>query len=193
VSQRARRSAGFTLLEMIVALTIFSVIGYTLTMAVDSAGSSHAEMLRTSTASKALRAASDGLIDELRTTGDARITVTALGDGNHELTFLQPIQVGGALAWGVGDNADWSIRYTVDPLVAADGTLDRQLVRQVLDDLGAVQSSEVVVHGLKDGLAAPAGFSVVQNGALWQVTITQADHSSDGMAQGVVFDVQAQN
>ena len=123
---------------------------------------------------------------------------------NHELTFSVPILDGGAPAWGVYDTslgtdpaqqnrADWSFRYTVREVPAGGGAVDRQLVRQILDDADVGQRETVVLTGLRSGAVVPPGFTVVPTGDIWEITIST---ESDGGASGgrrMVFHVNTRN
>jgi type II secretory pathway component PulJ len=199
----SRRGAGFTVLEMMFAVSIFSIIGYSLGVALDAGQDSQAEVLRTSVGNKAMRESSKQLIDELRESSDATITITTLPDGNHELTFQQPITVGTNLVWGVHERKlstdplqqtqqNWSVRYTVVSVLLAGGW-ERTLVRQILDTGGNVRFQENLMEDLKSGAAAPEGFRMVRVGSLWEITMTQNSSTATGVGEGVEFHVQTQN
>ena len=197
--KRARRASGFTIIESMVSLAIFGVVGYALAVVVDVGNHSQQTVIRTAAQGRALRSATTCLTDELRSSSDAQITVTVLGDGNHQVRFMMPIEVAGAMTWGVHDKtlgqdpADqdrpgWFIQYTVRTVGA-----NRQLVRQVLDNALVVQREHVITDGLRSGADVPPGFRMVRNGAMWEITLSTVG-STDGEA-GIraVFHVQTRN
>jgi prepilin-type N-terminal cleavage/methylation domain-containing protein len=177
------RSAGFTLLEMSIALSIFAVVGYGLAVAVDVSRDSQITVIRRVDENRTLRTSVATLVDELRVSADAQVTVAALPDGNSRLRFMVPVAVGGASTWGVFDRrlgadaasqnrAGWTLQYTVRDGVGVDGRLNRQLVRQVLDDAFEVQREDVIADGLRSGNDAPPGFRVAMNGDVWEITFS---------------------
>ena len=204
-SQRlvANRS-GFTLLETMIALSLFAILGYGLAIVVKVGNHSQATVVSIAAEDRSLRSACTTLVDELDCSSDAQITVTTLGDGNQQVKFLQPIEVGGALDWGVYDRmlgpdpasqnrSGWSIRYTVRDQPAGNGSIVKQLVRQTLNAAGAVQREKVMVEGLRSGAPAPAGFKVIKQGLVWELTLSTIDGFQGKPGLREVFHVHARN
>ncbi len=202
---RARHArAGFTLIEVSLALVLFTAIGYGLVVATSAGHDTQAELLRVASENRSLRDSSDRLVEELRTCAATSITVTTLQNGNSELTFQQPIVVGTTLDWGVFDPAlgpteaeqnqpGWSVRFTVTDAVHPDGSIDRQLRRQVLDAGGAVQQDELVLGNLSIGMGPNAGFTVTQTGVVWEVRVQQTGHQQAAHGEELLFHVQPRN
>lgn len=196
------RRAGFTVLEVTIAATIFAVLGYVLLRSSEMGHDSHEAVANMIDRSANLRAGRSEITNDLMTASGDSITVTTLADGNHSLTFMMPISVGGVNTWGVYDRSlgstedeqnkeDWSLRFTVEEYVI-DGEESHGLVRQILDDAGDIQKEELVIQGVHSGGATP-GFSVVQTGDLWEVQINQVGHGEDSTGQGTSFYVLVRN
>ena len=191
------RAAGFTLLETIVAVSVFVVVGYSLFGAVGMGHRSQSLVMQGAESNRQLRASRTVLMDELSTSSDANIVVVTLPDGNHQVDFMLPIEVAGNPTWGVSDrvlgtNENWRVRYTVQTIGAGQG-LNRQLVRQVIDATGNVMDSDVVAEGLADGQQFPRGFSMVQTGDVWDISITTAGHAAAAHGEEVDFHVRTRN
>jgi prepilin-type N-terminal cleavage/methylation domain-containing protein len=199
-SPRVTRASGFTLIETTVALTIFAALGYTLSVVVALGKHSQTTITGLTTEDRSLRQATTDLIDDLRNGSDANITVTVLPDGNHQVVFMEPIDLGGVASWGVYDRTvnpnpmpNWQVRYTVNDQPLGNGLIDKQLVRQVLDDTGVLKKQTVLVDNLMLGTQVPPGFQMVKTGAVWQITL-----STQGKVEGKsgireVFHVQTRN
>ncbi len=151
-----------------------------------------------------LRAATMTLMKELRMSADATIATFALPDGNTRLTFQMPMDDAGTAAWGVFDRTlgstwalqnrvNWNLRYTVRDVVSLSGAVNKQLVRQILDDGGNVQREKVMAQGLRPGGVAPAGFRVAQVGDVWEVTLSTTGRSEGQAGIRTVFHVQTRN
>ena len=203
-SVRKKAVAGFTLLESMVALSIFGAVGYSLMIVVDVGNHSQKTVARVAAENQSLRTAALSLIDELRTSTDTTITVVALPDGNHRLRFMLPIDVGGALGWGVYDKtlgpdapsqnrANWSVQYTVRDVPNGNGTVVKQLLRQLLDDTQSVQKETVIAEGLHSGTDVHPGFTVVKTGDVWAVTLSTEGHVEGKAGIRAVFHVQTRN
>lgn len=199
----ARHRAGHTVLELTIATAIFSVVGYALVGAVEMGHNSQHTVLQVAASGEDIREAKDTLVAEMKIAGDSTVVVTTLADGNHELEFQHPVEVGGSLSWGVfdpkygPDPADqnkegWQIQYTVESLQQG-GETNRRLVRRILDETSEVQEQRVIIDGLLDGASATPGFSVVQVGDMWVVRITTVGACQSGGAQGVQFHVNLRN
>lgn len=195
---RSARS-GYTLLEMVVSLTIFSVLCYSVFGAMLLSHRTHAAVTRKAEATRTLRRASTELQDELRSANRDTIEVTLLPDGNDRIEFMLPVTVGGNPEWGVSDatlteaQAGWTVCYTVEALEAAGGGRTRQLVRMLIDDEDFVQRRSVVATGLRDGAVAPRGFGVVEAGDLWEVTLTYEGETENASGRSGTFHVRTRN
>jgi hypothetical protein len=201
--RRTARS-GLTLIESMVGVALFAVIGYALSVAVSVGNHSQRMVLNMASEDRDLRSATMTLMKELRMARDASIATFALPDGNIRLTFQVPIDDAGAASWGAFDRTlgstwasqnrvNWSVRYTVRDVVDASGAVNKQLVRQILDDLGAVQKEKVMAQGLRSGAAAPQGFRVIQQGDVWEVTLSTTGRSEGQAGIRTVFHVQTRN
>jgi prepilin-type N-terminal cleavage/methylation domain-containing protein len=190
---------GLTLIELIVALTIFTVLAYSLMSALSLSNNSRAAVENMVEENEELRAGVGALSEDLRLSSEARITITELADENHQLELQLPIVVGGALDWGVPGNQlptpgavaeqDWLVRYTVDvDPGGADGP-ERTLVRQVVDDAGKIVAEEVLVHDLTKGTSASPGFHIEETGEVWEVTLS----TDKGAGKSEVFHVYSRN
>lgn len=181
-----RKAAGFTLIELMVAVSIFSVLGYALTSALSISIGSQKTVDTASQVNRTLREMTGQLTNEFRLTRDDSIAVAILPDANHQVTFQLPILVAGAAAWGIpgsyletakaADAENWSLRYTVD-VVVEDGEVNRRLVRQVLDAALTVQSQEVVADGLRAGDDIWPGFRVMQTGDVWDISLSMTGNT----------------
>jgi hypothetical protein len=201
---RKSTRSGLTLIESMVGVSLFAVIGYALSVAVSVGNHSQRMVMNMASEDRSLREATMTLMKELRTTADSTIAVVALPDNNSRLTFQMPIDVGGAASWGVFDRtlgpdaatqnrANWSMRWTVRDVVAANGTVNKQLVRQILDDAFAVRKEKVMAQGLRSGAAAPAGFRVAQQGDVWEVTLSTVGQVEGQAGIRTVFHVSTRN
>lgn len=198
-----RNRRGFSLIEVTMAVSIFGVIGYGLFAAVDAGNNSQRAVASMVSRTQSMRAANATLAAELKLGTDSSIDVVVLPDNNHQLTFMHPIELAGALGWGVFDptlgpteaeqnRTDWKIRYTVDSVIVG-GVTNRRLLRQVLDDTGAIQDTDVLVEGLQDGAAVNPGFSVTRAGDMWAVQVTLAGATGGSNGGGVSFHVKTRN
>jgi type II secretory pathway component PulJ len=201
---RGTARSGLTLIESMVGVALFAVIGYALSIAVSVGNHSQRMVLNMVSEDRDLRAATTMLMKELRMARDASIATFALPDSNTRLTFQVPIDDAGAASWGVFDRTlgstsslqnrvNWSVRYTVRDVVNGSGAVNKQLVRQILDDLGAVQREKVLAQGLRTGAVAPAGFHVARQGDVWEVTLSTAGRSEGQAGIRTVFHVQTRN
>jgi hypothetical protein len=202
-SIRTRR-AGLTLVESMVGITLFAILGYALSVAVSISNHSQQMVINVSAEGRDLRGTTQTLMRELRSTADGRITITVLPDFNHQVDFMMPIDVAGAATWGVYDRSlgpdaatqnrlDWIVRYTVRDVISANGNVDKQLVRQIIDDLGAVQRTKILATALRPGGVAPAGFRMVRVGAVWEITLTTNSQGEGQAGIRTVFHVRTRN
>ena len=203
IHRRSSASSGFTLLEMTVALSLFSVLGYTLMSAVWMAHQSHQAVMTSTVENVNRRKTSARLIDEFASANSNTLTVDSAVGTNDSVTFQLPVTVAGAAVWGIKEQslssvpanqsvAGWSIRYTVVQL-PWNGAQRRSLVRQVIDGVGVVQVQDAVVDGLRSGALNPKGFSVEQAGDLWELTITTEGNAEGSGGRSTVFHVKTRN
>ena len=196
--------AGFTLIETVIALVIFSALGYGLCIAAAVGSNSQREVARVAAENKSLRDATSSLADELRATSDANVATTALADGNTRLRFMMPIVDAGVNSWGVYDRhlghnaasqnrANWQVQYTVRDAEGEGGATDKQLVRQILDTNLAIQREEVLAHELRSGTDVPPGFRVAKNGAVWEVTLSTDGPHAGNAEKSTVLHVKTRN
>lgn len=201
VRLRNRKRAGVTLIELMITVSILALV---VTATMDTIGSGTASSRSVTTGvleNQSLRESGKRITQELRAAGGGRFDVTALADGNSELTFQVPVTVAGVAGQGVydrflgGDEAawnrlDWSVRYTVVP--GNDG--GRLLVRQVLDEADVVQRQTTLTNDLRAGNVNPPGFQVVDQGDVWEVVITTETAAAiGGEAGGMKLHVRTQN
>ncbi|HTF87833.1 MAG TPA: type II secretion system protein [Planctomycetota bacterium] len=201
---RAGLRSGFTLVETVIALVIFSVLGYGLAIAAEVGKSSQITVSRIATENHALREATSSLANDLCSTSDANIAIAALADGNHRVRFMVPIDDAGVATWGVSDRrlghtlatqnrASWLLQYTVKNVAVSAGVVDKQLVRQIVDAAFVVQREDVIAHGLRLGTAVPPGFQVVKTGAMWEVTLSTEGPLDASFGNRTVIHVKTRN
>ena len=193
-TRTSKLRAGFSLIEVTVAAAVFSIVGYTLVGALEMGQDSQELVIQGAAANKELRESSTTFVEELGMCQSASMVVTTLWDGNCEVDFMLPIEVAGVSTWGVDDetlgaNEGWRVRYTV--MLGQEE--QRQLVRQILDDAGIAQDSQVIVDDVRSGTDSKPGFSITQAGAVWQVSIATESHDAALQGEEVEFDVLTKN
>jgi len=204
MSANRQRRRGFTLLEVVIATTIFTVIGYTLLQSVALGESSQATIQGIASSNKWTREVHDVMSNELKVSDDDHILVTQLADGNTQLSCMHRIEVAGVPAWGVFDASlgdtvedqnreDWQIRFTVEEVPAIGGGAERALVRQLIDADGTIQTTKVLARGLRDGAADPPGFAAAKVGEMWVIQITEEGRTNDQAGKRTNFHVKTRN
>lgn len=179
---------GFTLLEVMIAAAILSVVGLGLTQGLQLANQTNDTVQDRSDQNRELRKAVELLRAELKSTRSDLLNIVADGDGNHQVSLQVPVDGLGATSWGAYDRKlgstpaeqqreDWIIRYLALP--DADG--GRDLVRQVIDDTGAIRLQETLVRGLLDP-NDPDGpsFLVQATGEVWETRLATKHGAADG-------------
>lgn len=179
---KTTHKSGFTLLELSISTVILAVVGYSVSAAVKLGNDSNSTVMQVASDSRGQRKSITQLIDDVRMSTNTRITITTASNGNSQVQLQMPIEVAGALVWGVRDRrlgededtwnqADWIVRYLVDD--------DGRLVRRVVDLNGATRLEDVLDDDLLEGVGTP-GFRMVQAGAVWQVNLAtrRGDHGT---------------
>jgi hypothetical protein len=207
VARNGGPQAGLTALEAVISVAAFAVIGYGLAAVMDFGRRSQETVGAIAVNNERRQESTAQLARELGATSDARIQVQALPDGNSQLTFQMPIEIGGVLGWGVEDRRlgldaadqvreDWSIRYTVESEAGLDvAGLDltsRRLVRQVLNEQGEVVRSDTVGDQLRSGAEKP-GFHVERVGDVWELRIATQSVDHDTPSLDTVIHVVTRN
>ena len=199
----APHCGGFSLVETAIVGVVMTVVLIVLMSLMQVNRDGSRMIVRQTKATEALRKAADVIDGDVMQSSTARMTVTALGDGNHQLTLQMPATfAGGVVVWGVRDASlgdddatrarnGWFVRYTV--LTATEnGRTVRQLVRQLLDGTLALQRQTVLVRDLRAGGTVP-GLRVVQSGALWNVTLSVEAVRATANGTSLSFDCLPRN
>jgi hypothetical protein len=175
--------AGFSLVEAATVGVVMTVVLIVLMSLMQVNRDGSRMIVRQTKATEALRKAADVVEADVMQSGSSRMTVGALADGNHALTLQMPASVtAGVVTWGVRDPSlgdddatrardGWFVRYTVVTALEGGRTV-RNLVRQLLDGTLALQRQTVLMRDVRSGGAAQPGLRVVQNGMLWNVTMS---------------------
>lgn len=204
-SRNARRArGGFTLIELTIGLTLFLFLGYVVTTSMQVARNSNATVDRVASEDRALRDAAGSLMEDLRSSNAANVTITSPANQNSSLVLRVPIEVGGAIAWGVHerglgpaaadqDRAGWSVRYRVVDVALGNGQFNRELRREVLDAGNAVRLDEIVMRNLRAGSDAPPGFRVAAVGDVWEITLSTVGAIAGRAGLRQVFHVRSRN
>lgn len=198
-SRSSRSKRGFTLIELVIGLTLFTALGYVVMLTLGAGRSSNAVVERVVTEDQMLREASAALLDDLRSTNAAHVSIDVQADGNHAVRLQIGIDTAGATTWGVHerelgptsaeqDRAGWFVRYAV--VVGGNG---RELVREIYDDAGVLQRSRVLARGLRNGSGASRGFGLVQSGSVWEATLSTVGGGTGEPGMVVVFHARSRN
>ncbi|QDV06529.1 hypothetical protein Poly30_20390 [Planctomycetes bacterium Poly30] len=167
----SRGRAGFTLVETILASTLFVGVGYVLLMSSQASQQSHRTVSMNVESNGTLREFTDHFQDELRSANRETLVLDQPAAGNATLRFQTAINGGGAEAWGVFDrrlspdeaacNRDgWFIQYAVEQ----GGLALNELVRRVIDTNGDTQLMHVMATNV-------VRFSVDSTGEVWVVRL----------------------
>ncbi len=198
--QRNGSRKGFTLIEVIVAVGIFSVVGLSLTQGMQIAENTHNSVSSQSSSNRDLRDGVSLLRDEFKTCQTSSIAINQEFNGNDQLVFQVPVETNPGIGWGAFDRhlgstpAEWNrVGWKICYVVQNNAQDTPCLLRQVLDGGGALQRetqiiSDVLVNGHQD---AP-GFTVTETGDVWEVTIKTL--AGDGHSTRTeTFQVQTRN
>jgi len=157
---------GFTLLELSIALaigiTLLAVLGNVLISSTNSLD----YIMQDTVVLGDIKDVVNGLREELRSSTTGLITIDTSNADYDVLTFK--VSSGGTSpSYGAVDingnfQNGWSIRYTVS---------SSNLVRNVLDGGGTVQSSSIVVEDVDTRFSGQKGFWVTKTGSLYNVNI----------------------
>lgn len=200
----AARRRGLTLLEMAIAVSIFTTLGLSLFTVVDTARRSQEAVSAGIANNEELRKAFSSIAEELQCTRESLVEVVVLADRNHQVTFQMPIELGGVMGWGVDERSlgtteaeqvrpGWYLRYTVVQEVDPTGYVNHVLRRQVLDDAFAVQLEETIAEGLNEGDDDDPGFTVARAGEMWEVSFSTDGHGTGTNGRKAVFHVATRN
>jgi hypothetical protein len=188
-------TSGFTLIETAIASVILVVVGYSVSLTVEMGNDSNATVLEAAQESRTQRRTVAALIDDVRTSTNARITVTTAGDGNSIVQLQQPVTVAGAFAWGVRDRRlgddeagctrlEWTVRYRVDG--------NARLLRRTVDAAGYTQLEDVLAEDVVTTDGNP-GFRMVQTGAVWEVRTRTLGGESGASVSESEFHIRTRN
>ncbi|MCP5024302.1 MAG: prepilin-type N-terminal cleavage/methylation domain-containing protein [bacterium] len=198
--QHNRHRKGFTLIEIILAVGIFSVVGVGLTQGVHISQTTHQSVSTESNSNRKIRDGIGLLRKELKSCRETSIVVSQERNGNDQLVFQVPVESIFGIGWGAYDRylgstsneqnrVNWKICYVVQN--NAQGI--PCLLRQILDGGGALQREvQIVSNVLVNGHADAPGFTVSATGDVWEVTLKTL--TGDGQsARTETFQVQTRN
>ena len=183
--------AGVSLLEVVVASTIFVGLGYVLALSVRVSNASKDTVEDVAVANASMRETTTLLRDELRAARASTLTVVDAGEGFSRVQLQTALpSTGGNFAWGAYEREldvdesscyreDWSIEYVADPAAGQNPPLERR-VRN---------AGGSVVH-TKTLAASVSQFSVTEAGDVWVVELTAVTEEGERHEE---FDVRTRD
>lgn len=159
-------------MEVVLASTIFTGIGYVLSLSMRASDQSYGTVASSAAANEEMRELTHLVSDELKAARFDSVDVQDVG-GFSQLQFQTAISgVGVGPFWGAYerdldlDEANcsregWSVRYGVEQ--AQEGATT--LVRSIVDDAGVVQHTRTLTEGV-------TAFNVAAVGEVWVVALT---------------------
>lgn len=177
MSAHRRDEAGFTLVEMSVAMGVgvlcLLVLGQALSTAAGSSDSiiKQAEML--TDAQRGL----EHLRRELQSASSDLVEVTTQADGNDVVVLKTGGPFTGAVRWGAHDRAGewragWSSRFRI---------VEGHLVREALDLSGSARGeAQSLARGIAPSVPGRKGFAVQKNGSLFVIDLRVRREFRDG-------------
>lgn len=184
-----RKEAGFTLVEVLMASAIVTVVGLGITQGLEMAQGSHVTVTKTAGDNRDLRDSFKTMREELKSSRDSLITAGIGADGNATVSFQVPVEGAGVASWGaferrLGSTAaeqnciDWRITYSVEPDVRGTNNLYRRL----WDAGGDQRFEEVMASNVRQGDHADGpGFVMNQDGDVWVMTLTLVEPEGNGI------------
>jgi hypothetical protein len=157
-------------------------------------------ILLDSKSSAGIRRAAELISLDLKQASAANVVIASLSDQNHSVTLRKPVAMtAGAITWGVTEvelgsdeatrtRAGWSVRYTVTGPAA-----ERTLLRQIIDDVGAVRIERTLLRGLRPGSGMKPGFRVTAAGTMWRLQIGVDREGTATAGDAVSFDISMRN
>lgn len=166
-----RKRAGFTLVETMLASTLFVGVGYVLIMSSRASEQSHRTVSMNVESNGTLREVTDRLRDELRSACRDTLQLVQPNAGNARIRFQTALDGAGAPSWGVFDRRlsideancsreGWFIQYAVEQ----GGLAVNELVRRVIDANGDTQLMHVMATDV-------VRFAVDSTGDVWVIRL----------------------
>jgi prepilin-type N-terminal cleavage/methylation domain-containing protein len=172
-----RPAAGFTLLEVMMAMFISAILMVILGNILMSSTRSVDAVVVDSVSDQEIRRSLDRLTDELRTSSSTALTINATGTNHDALALQTPSSFTGSVTWGAVDNggtwhANWTVRYEV---------VGGQLVRRVFDLNGIQDGADVLLaRGIDNLRAGVKGFRASAVGSVVNVGLRVNKGFRDG-------------
>ena len=164
-SHRPRRAAGLTLIELVVAVATGAIL-VVMVGSVLLASTRAADSIVKESSARKVNVTLRRITESLRRSAKSRITVAVDGDLNSILT-LQVLSSADGVSWGA-ERIDGSF---VDDWSTAYRRSGNDLIRQTVDDTGAVVEQLVVAVGVQDPSGGGPGFGVTVINSVYAVTI----------------------
>ena len=176
--------AGFTILEISIAVAVGVLCVLTLGQALSSAAGSSESIVRQSELIGEAQRSFIALRRDLRSSNPDLVEISTQADGNDILVLKTCGSYSEAFRWGACDNsgewrAGWSARFRV---------VEGQLVREAVDLSGAVRGdARLLARGVPPRVLEEKGFSVEKDGSLFTIRLRMRRTFRDGNEMTRVF------
>ncbi len=176
-SPQPSADAGFTLVEMAVAMSVGVLCLLVLGQALSTAAGSSDSILKQAEMLTDVQRGVERLRRELQSASPDLVEVSTHRDGNDVLVLKTGGPFNGAVRWGAHDQAGewragWSSRFRVTA---------GQLVREVIDLSGSVRGEPLsLARGVVPAEPGRKGFSVQRSGSLFTIDLRVRREFRDG-------------
>ena len=177
VSAQRRGEAGFTLVEMAVAMSVGVLCLLVLGQALSTAAGSSDSILKQADMLTDVQRGVERLRRELQSASPELVELSTQADGNDVLVLKTGGPYTGAVRWGAHDQAGewragWSSRFRVTGV---------ELVREVLDVSGSPRGEpQSLARGVVPAAPGKKGFSVQRSGSLFTIDLRVSREFRDG-------------
>ena len=176
-SDQRRGEAGFTLVEMAVAMSVGELCLLVLGQALSTAAGSSDSILKQAEMLTDVQRGIERLRRELQSASPDLVEVSTHADGNDVLVLKTGGPFNGSVRWGAHDQsgewrAGWSSRFRVT---------GGQLVHEVIDRSGSLRGEPLsLARGVVPAVPGEKGFSVQRSGSLFTIDLRVRREFRDG-------------
>ncbi len=176
-SDQRRGEAGFTLVEMAIAMSVGVLCLLVLGQALSTAAGSSDSILKQAEMLADVQRGIERLRRELQSASPDLVEVSTHADGNDVLVLKTGGPFNGSVRWGAHDQsgewrAGWSSRFRVT---------GGQLVHEVIDLSGSLRGEPLsLARGVVPAVPGEKGFSVQRSGSLFTIDLRVRREFRDG-------------